>query len=202
MVLWSHSFAFYFGDEKRKPLALLMRGLYNASNFGVTGLLIMSGAPILRSWETIRGAGSFVVKRAKRLYPAYMVAVFVGAFVVAPIYAGIDPFSLLRRDFGDWLAANIVFRGYAPVDHVFVHSPISVINGSLWSIGYEVICYIALMIGAAVLRHRLVASCWAMMAVLAGTKVLAKLTSLTRVLGSSAPFLASLTRDFRWLARL
>ncbi len=176
MVLWSHSFAFYFDDEKREPIALLMRGLYNAGNVGVACFLIMSGALVLRSWETSRGVGSFFVKRAKRLYPAYMIAVFVGAFVVAPIYAGMNPFSLLRRDFGEWLAANIVFRGYAPVDHVFVHSPISVINGSLWSIGYEVICYIALMIGAAVLRHRLVTGCWAMMVVLTGAKVFADLT--------------------------
>ncbi len=176
MVLWSHSFAFYFDDEKREPLAVLMRGLYNAGNVGVACFLIMSGALVLRSWETSRSFRSFAVKRAKRLYPAYLVAVFCGAFVVAPIYAGIDPLTLLRREFARWLVANIFFRGYAPVDNVFVQSPIGLINGSLWSIGYEVICYIGLVVAAVLLGRRLVAGCWAAMIVLTGAKVFADLS--------------------------
>jgi peptidoglycan/LPS O-acetylase OafA/YrhL len=102
--------------------------------------------------------------------------VFFGAFIVAPIYAGIAPLDLLRTTFLRWLVANILFRGYAPVDNVFVHSPIPLINGSLWSIGYEVVCYIALVAAAALLRARLVIGCWAAMAILIGAKVFADLT--------------------------
>jgi peptidoglycan/LPS O-acetylase OafA/YrhL len=176
MVLWSHSFAFYFDDEKREPISILLRGLYNAGNVGVACFLIMSGALVLRSWETSRNFKSFVIKRAKRLYPAYIVAVFVGAFVIAPFYANIDPIDLLRTGFLKWLFANLVFRGYAPVDNVFVHSPITIINGSLWSIGYEVICYVALVMAAALLRTRLVIGCWFAMLILITAKVFADLT--------------------------
>jgi peptidoglycan/LPS O-acetylase OafA/YrhL len=176
MVLWSHSFAFYFDDEKREPIALLTRGLYNAGNVGVACFLIMSGALVLRSWETSRSFRSFLSKRARRLYPAYIVAVFFGAFVVAPIYAGIDPLALFVRGLGKWLIANIVFLGYAPVDDVFVNSPITVINGSLWSIRYEVTCYLGLVVGAVLLRHHLIKACWAAMIVLIGAKVFADVT--------------------------
>lgn len=176
MVLWSHSFAFYFADEKREPIARLLRGLYNAGNVGVACFLIMSGALVLRSWETSHSLKVFVIKRAKRLYPAYMVAVFLGAFVVAPIYASLDPLALLRTEFVKWLFKNVLFRGYAPVDDVFVHSPIKIINGSLWSIGYEVICYAGLVVAAAALRTRLAIGCWIMMLILTTAKVYADLT--------------------------
>lgn len=176
MVLWSHSFAFYLGDEKREPIALVMRGLYNAGNIGVACFLIMSGALVLRSWETSRNLKSFIIKRAKRLYPAYLVAVFFGAFIVAPIYANISLPILIYQQFGRWLVANLLFQGYAPVDDVFVRSPITLINGSLWSIRYEVICYISLVAGAALLRRHLTTGCWTALALLTGAKVFADLT--------------------------
>ncbi|MDP1028040.1 acyltransferase [Sphingomonas sp. KR1UV-12] len=176
MVLWSHSFAIYLGDEGIEPIAQLTRGLYNAGNVGVACFLILSGALILRSWESSSSAWRFTVKRAQRLYPAYLVAVFAGAYIVAPIYAGLDPWGLLRQSFPTWLGANLVFRGYAPVDQVFEGAPIAAINGSLWSIWYEVFCYIGLVAGVSLLRQRFVVGCWVVLAILTAAKIYADLT--------------------------
>lgn len=155
MVLWSHSFAFYYGTEAGEPISVLTRGLYNAGNVGVACFLIMSGALVLRSWEKSAPI-DFLIKRLLRLYPAYFVAVFFGAFIVAPIYAGLPLSQVITDHFLKWLLKNIAFNGYAPVDGVFVHSPVKVINGSLWSIFFEVICYIAMTAAVVLFRKGLV----------------------------------------------
>jgi peptidoglycan/LPS O-acetylase OafA/YrhL len=131
----STSFAIFAAAYNETGLPVDLGGL------AVSGFFILSGFLITRSWDRTRSAPSYAAKRLMRIGPAFLVASLIGALLVAPITsAGVDHYFKDQH----WLAivANVLTFRPTGVGGAFVGNPTELLNGTLWSIRYEVDCYI------------------------------------------------------------
>ena len=183
LVVWSHSFALHLGSEKTEWVSLALNGAYNAGNLGVMAFFVISGFLITKSFERSKSLKSYFEKRVRRIYPGYMVATCICAFIIAPMFGGAFPNAaktvglnlLLRNELPDAFQAN-VYPG--PV------------NGSLWSIPFEFWCYIGVAaVGALLIRNR---------RGLVGFCVFVMLAKVTQDIAGKTPSLGPIGIIFGW----
>jgi len=142
LVVWSHSFALYFGTESRELISRLTHGSVNAGNVAVDVFFVISGFLITKSFERSRSWWTYLKKRVARIYPAYLVATSLCAFVLLPLYAGIrySPRAIVNT-----IGLNLMLRNWFVSPDPFIHNHIHALNGSLWSIPIEFWCYIGVL---------------------------------------------------------
>lgn len=128
---------------------------------GVDGFFAISGFLITRSWLDDPRVGGYLVARGLRILPGYYVCLIMTAFAFAPLSVAIQGGS----------AGELLSSG-APLEYVLKNSAVAYVhldvggtpsgvphpavwNGSLWSLVWEVICYLAVAgIGVAGLASR------------------------------------------------
>lgn len=142
----------------RLPPAATLQLLFS---IGVDGFFAISGFLITRSWLDDPHIRDYLTARALRILPGYYVCLIMTAFVFAPLSVAIQGGSV----------SKLVSSG-APLEYVlknigvaYVHLDIGgtprgvphsgLWNGSLWSLVWEVLCYLAVAgIGLAGLANR------------------------------------------------
>ena len=88
----------------------------------------------------------FLEKRVRRIYPGFIVAVAIGAFVVVPIFSTIEPVSSTLSFMPEFFGKTLRLLQATP-GQAFQGNPApGTVNGSLWSISYEFWCYIGIII--------------------------------------------------------
>ncbi|HUX74966.1 MAG TPA: acyltransferase [Steroidobacteraceae bacterium] len=143
LVIWSHSFALFVGSEASEPVSRLTHGVVNAGNVAVDVFFVVSGFLITQSLHRSRSWWSFLRKRIARIYPGYLTATSVCAFVVLPLYAGTHySFADVAKTFG----MNLLLRNWFLAPNPFIHNSGTALNGSLWSIPLEFWCYIGVLL--------------------------------------------------------
>lgn len=158
MVVVSHAFP-VGGFGRRDPVYYWTGGQVDFGQLGLFGFFAISGYLITKSAHSLDTL-AFIWRRVLRLYPAFLVALIVGAIVVGPLaelnrrgdlsgyWAGPGgPFDYIFAD------ARLAIRQYG-IHEVFLHDPYgatdgSVINGSLWTLWYEFRAYLAVGLLAA-----------------------------------------------------
>ena len=156
LVILSHSYLIAWGSYKKEPLFALSRGYINLGVIAVMGFFTLSGYLICRSWERTDDAREYLKKRILRIYPGF-VAVCLFCLLVAGPLGSVNP--------GDYFRGLPLFRSLLRMAFlvepkssvVFVNNPSPfTLNGSLWSLQYEFLCYLALMTFGAlgILNHR------------------------------------------------
>lgn len=141
----------------RLPAAATLQLLFS---IGVDGFFAISGFLITRSWLTDPRLRDYLAARGLRILPGYYVCLIVTALVFAPLSVAIQGHSV-----GKLLASG------APLEYILKNSAVAYVhldiggtpsgvphsglwNGSLWSLVWEVICYLAVAgIGVAGLAH-------------------------------------------------
>jgi peptidoglycan/LPS O-acetylase OafA/YrhL len=131
------------------------------SQVWVDGFFVISGFLITASWVHNPRIREFVASRVLRIFPGLWVCLLVVAFVIAPIGVAIQGGS----------AANLVLSA-APIEYVLNNALLNVYHtgiagtptgvpwpgvwdGPLWTLVFEVLCYIAVAVaGVAGLRTR------------------------------------------------
>ncbi|TQK18998.1 peptidoglycan/LPS O-acetylase OafA/YrhL [Microbacterium sp. SLBN-154] len=157
LVLFAH--AFYIVGRGDSPG-------FNGENLGgwaVAGFFVVSGFLITRS-RFRTGAGEYLLHRVARIFPAFLVCLVVTAFVFAPLALWISTGSLsgfLRTPVTplQYVWGNITLY----IEHYSIGETLSTVpypdawNGSLWTLYYEFLCYIAVWVlgGFALYRRSL-----------------------------------------------
>jgi len=154
LVVWSHSFSTHLGSEKTEWISLLLNGVYNAGNLAVMAFFVISGFLITQSYVRSRTLLRYIEKRVRRIYPGYMVATAICAFVLVPLFATdarIDALQVAKT-----IGLNLLLQNYFPPSNAFAQNPFPLaVNGSLWSIPFEFWCYIGVaVLGAMALATR------------------------------------------------
>ncbi len=146
IVILSHSYPLLGVPDAQEPLMRATNGQLTFGSFAVSMFFVLSGFLITQSWVKGRGLVDFLRKRVLRIYPGLIVAVLVGALVLAPLMAD-EPLGMLRSiSIGSLVWGCVKLAGYSP-PNAFASNPFAgAVNGSLWTIPYEFRCY--LMIAA------------------------------------------------------
>jgi peptidoglycan/LPS O-acetylase OafA/YrhL len=153
-VIFWHAFPRGHIPPLRSILQLLLCG-------GVDGFFAISGFLITASWLSNPQLRDYLLARALRILPGFYVCLVVTAFVFAPLSVAMQGGS----------ATQLIMSG-APFDYVFKNSAVALLkmdvggtphgvptsgvwNGSLWSLIWELLCYlIVALIGVVGLANR------------------------------------------------
>ena len=143
MVILSHAWPLtgrHYVGEPGADLANISLG-----EVAVDGFFLISGFLIAASWAGSRGVGPFLLKRARRVYPGFLVAFALCLLVVAPLAGAAWRASLRPSGLPFQAVRAVTFeQPYAP--GAFDGLAYASVNGSMWTIKYEAGCY--LMIAA------------------------------------------------------
>ena len=145
MVIYSHSFVLVGRAEP--VLVSLDQYHVTVGHAGVAVFFVLSGYLVTQSWLREPASVVYSLKRFARIWPAYTLVVVLAALVLGPI---VTTFSLADyfSDKQTWVyIGRTVFMSPVQFDlpGVFVDQPVSAVNGSLWTLPYEVLAYAALL---------------------------------------------------------
>lgn len=163
-VLFSHSFALY-GLPEPVPIP----GEATIGGLSVYVFFAISGFLICQSWDRDSNLRRFIARRALRILPGLAVAVCFTAVVLGPLMSGLPVVEYFSRsEVWTYIANNVsVICGKQTLPGVFTSNPApKVVNGSLWTIRYEVMMY-ALLAGVGLSARRLRSGCLALLIALA-----------------------------------
>ena len=154
-VLVSHSFFLAAGSSQDEPLAWTG---YTLGDYGVQVFFILSGILVTQSLAKSGDVLDFAIARVLRIFPGLGVCVLAVAFVLGPIVSSSDFASYFSsRELPLYVIKTMFLTtGSAPLPQVFTGLPASnLVNLSLWTLKYEVLCYIGLgVIGSVLLAFR------------------------------------------------
>ena len=159
-VLISHAYPLALGPGAREPLGDVL-GM-NLGTLGVLTFFAISGYFISQSFDRRGDLIEFVTARVLRIYPALIVVVLITVFVVGPLFTDLN----LRSYFSDPRTILYIPRNLRlwPMQYdlpgVFSANGYQAINGSLWTLLYEVACYASVVIVGwlSILNRRMLAA--------------------------------------------
>ena len=150
LVLVSHSWVLT-GRAESEPFAPLLLNYTDGGGLAVAMFFVVSGFLIARS-AMLHPVADYLRARALRIYPAFAAAILAQTFAVG-LAATTLPAGTYLSDGATWDAAlrGLLFSPRLGLPGVFEGNPLpSAVNGSLWTLRIEVLCYGGLL-GMAVL---------------------------------------------------
>jgi peptidoglycan/LPS O-acetylase OafA/YrhL len=143
-VLYRHSFDLLASGHADVVLDLIPPRTH-LGRIALCFFMVVSGFLVTHSWFESAGWRDFLRRRVLRVYPAFVVASVVSAFVAAPLGSPSGWAYLNSIDLGQFLA-DVAQLNKLSVPPSFLSNPFpGPINGSLWSIKIEFECYLVLM---------------------------------------------------------
>jgi peptidoglycan/LPS O-acetylase OafA/YrhL len=173
-VLFTHAYLVSVGNNDAEPFRQLLGA--GIGVYGVAIFFVVSGYLITKSWFNTQNALNFAVKRFLRIYPGLAVCILLSALVVAPVFSNLDLVTYFTSlKYYDYVVENLMLRYYyAPtIPAVFFYEPSieysigSLINVSLWTIRWEISCYLLVLL----LGRLGVLNLWTSLAILIGSVV-------------------------------
>jgi len=153
MVLFSHSYHLAGQGSEGDPFRLVSLGAIAVEAFFVLSGFLVTGSLLLRN-----SLMAYARARCLRIFPALILVTFLAAFVLGP--------SLTTLSWSDYLTSPQLFRFLATnssvvlgvsyqLPGVFADNPYGpAVNGSLWSLPWEVRMYLALGFGFLLFRRQ------------------------------------------------
>lgn len=147
LVLVSHAFPLSYGNNNLEPLYVFSHAQYTLGGLAVAVFFIISGFLITASYEGSASNIEFLIKRSLRIFPGLAVVVILSVFVLGPIYTDFYIADYFR-DAGTYtyLKAVLLFSDQYDLPGVFANNPFPLtVNGSLWTLWYEFVCYLLVL---------------------------------------------------------
>ena len=116
------------------------------SNLGLRILFVVSGYLVMESYKRTNNISKYILKRIIRIYPGLIISTLGSAFLLGPAFTTL-PFKDYFIECKKYIISNILLNPVFDLPGVFTDNiyPNSV-NGSLWSLPIEVMCYFCIPI--------------------------------------------------------
>ena len=139
-VLYAHEFIFrepklhYFDNSLLNKSAVI-------GEIAVCFFFVLSG--LLLTNSLLKNTHYFLIKRILRIFPALFLCLFVSVFVIGPLFSALSVHEFYSHP-KTWLylVGNSILNIQWVLPGVFIKGPF--FNGSLWTLGYEFLCYLFL----------------------------------------------------------
>jgi peptidoglycan/LPS O-acetylase OafA/YrhL len=138
-VIVGHSFVL----TNRTELAPSLGGAH-LEYLGVSVFFVISGYLITGSWERSRSVGQYVSSRALRIAPLLFLVILLSTFVMGPLVTT-APDYFANPETWRYLV-NLVLLPADGLPGVFESNPLVAVNGSVWTLRAEVICYLIVLL--------------------------------------------------------
>jgi peptidoglycan/LPS O-acetylase OafA/YrhL len=150
-VIWGHALPLT-GDKFATDAVFEITGFDSLAGFAVKFFFFLSGLLIGNSLLSRASPRDFIRARFFRIWPALAGFVVIFALFVAPFFSRLSPGQyFLSLETWGYLLSNLVTSPALgsiqssftiwDLPGVFETHPLTAINGSLWTIPYEVFCY-------------------------------------------------------------
>lgn len=160
LVFYTHGREFYgYGEDELVYLTLKYtshRQGFGSLGFGI--FFVLSGFLITQSFERCNSLKKYAIRRIMRIYPLMLLCILFTMFVIGSIATTLS----LNDYFTNIAMWQYSFNMLLPtIDNqlpgVFTSNPVHSVNGSLWTLGIEIIlyCLVALLGIAGFLNQRL-----------------------------------------------
>lgn len=159
LVIFSHAYPLS-GSGKEDPLYQFTNGQITLGNLAVCIFFIISGLLITNSYLYSDNIITFLKARLLRIFPGLIGVIFVSTFLLGPMVTSLSFVDYIRNEgVVQYLKAVFLFPMQWSLPGVFEENAYKgVVNGSLWTIPFEFLCY--LLIGLfgvfRLLRKRLI----------------------------------------------
>lgn len=143
-VVVSHAFSVTSGVVGDEPLAASSG--FTLGEHAVNGFFAVSGFLVTMSLAR-RGARDYALARALRILPGLVAATLVVALVLGAAMTTL-PAGAYWRDPSLWrfvTATLTAFKSSAALPGVFAENPLRFPMGTVWTLKYEVLCYLGLL---------------------------------------------------------
>ena len=141
-VLVSHSYPLAQGSTAVEPLAQWLG--FSLGEVAVITFFCVSGFFISLSRDRAPNSLDFFCARFLRIYPGLMVVLLLSVFLIGPIFTTLGTVEYLRTSaIYSYLSNNLMlFSMRFQLPGLFEDNPWPGINGSLWTLFYEVTLYV------------------------------------------------------------
>lgn len=152
-VIVSHSWPLTRGVSVKSPLEAFIG--FSLGIVAVTAFFAISGYFIFASLDRRRSNWDFIAARIARIYPGLIAVVAISVLIMGPLVTEL-PIGQYFTNPDTWLYSLKVLSfldAPANLPGVFISNPFTGgANGSLWTLFYEVACYIGLFVSVGLLR--------------------------------------------------
>jgi peptidoglycan/LPS O-acetylase OafA/YrhL len=153
-VIITHSYAL-LGLPENDILYRLTRGTVSFSRLGLWIFFVISGYLITASASRSSSVWVYVKKRLLRIVPGFFAVILFCAFIVGAIFTSYSVAEYISNPITwDYLKGMAFFRLQYNLPGVFVSNPYpGAVNGSLWTIPYEVLLYTLPIAGVVISKY-------------------------------------------------
>lgn len=144
-VVVSHCYLLQSGSSENEPLYTSTG--YSLGAYGVQVFFVLSGILVAQSLMRSTSLLDFAIARTLRIFPALIVCVLLISFLLGPALSSLGIADYFRNDVLYAYLGKTLFltTGSAPLPRLFSANPVpNVVNLSLWTLKYEVLCYASL----------------------------------------------------------
>lgn len=143
-VMVSHAWPVTLGEGVAEPFETFLKG-DNLGRACVFAFFVISGFYITRSFCLKRDVRAFLSARILRLWPGLIVMFLMVTGLVGWLGSS-DP-GATWGGAADYILSGLTLYGHDTLPAVFQDNPVpGVVNGSLWTLFYEVVCYSGVLI--------------------------------------------------------
>jgi len=148
-VMFSHAYYIARGSEDTEPLVRLLGDGNILGVYGVYTFFIISGFLLTRSLSARPDPIVYAVNRTLRLLPGFLGCVLVVAVVIGPLFSTVTLGEYWARP-ETWRyiskSVRVLEDGWLPA--IYPHNGVTaeMVNGSLWSLRYEALSYVFLLV--------------------------------------------------------
>lgn len=145
-VVISHSY-FLNNDSISDPLGWLTNNYLIFSYIGVKGFFVISGYLIFQSLVRSQSVYDYLVKRTLRIFPGLIMVLVLTLLVLYFVYPPNNLPYLLNPEIYTYFIDNVLlFKSHFNIPGVFEGMRSKAVNGSLWTIKFEFLCYLFLLV--------------------------------------------------------
>lgn len=120
-------------------------GLIGFSKIGVDAFFVISGYLVTLSMLRGQSLVTFFTNRVTRIFPGLIVSVLVTMLVLGLFTPSYSQYLALGETW-QYLRNATLFDLHPFIPGVFTENPVQVINGCLWTLPLEVLCYLGILV--------------------------------------------------------
>jgi peptidoglycan/LPS O-acetylase OafA/YrhL len=145
-VIFSHAFLLGEGRQDIEPLMWLTGGQTILGVVGVFVFFVISGFLVTMSFDATNSAPRFLMKRALRIYPGFIVCLLLSALVLGPLVTSLPAADYFRQpDTWPYVALNLLMdadQNSLPGVRFSFFPAGAVVDGPLWTLPCEILMYL------------------------------------------------------------